>query len=135
MANPSVVINSVTYSNCPEVDIPKSGGGTAKFYYTGDADAAAGDILTGKTAFGASGSVSGSMASNGNTSGTISTKAGTVSIPAGHTTGGTVSLASAAISDCVAGNILSGKTILGVSGSLSMPTISQNSTTKVLSIS
>ena len=26
MANPSVVINSVTYSNCPEVDIPKSGG-------------------------------------------------------------------------------------------------------------
>lgn len=135
MANPSVVINSVTYSNCPEVDIPKSGGGTAKFYYTGDADAAAGDILTGKTAFGASGSVSGSMASNGATGGTISTKAGTVSIPAGHTTGGTVSLASAAISDCVAGNILSGKTILGVSGSLSMPTISQDGTTKVLSIS
>jgi len=35
----------------------------------------------------------------------------------------------------VSGNILSGKTILGVSGSLQMPTISQNSTTKVLSIS
>ena len=135
MANPSVVINGVTYSACPEVDIPKSGGGTAKFFYTGDADAAAGDILTGKTAFGASGSVSGSMASNGATGGTISTKAGTVSIPAGHTTGGTVSLASAAISDCVAGNILSGKSILGVSGSLTVPTISQNSTTKVLSIS
>lgn len=135
MANPSVVINGVTYSACPEVDIPKSGGGTAKFFYTGDADAAAGDILTGKTAFGASGSVSGSMASNGATGGTISTKAGTVSIPAGYTTGGTVSLASAAISDCVAGNILSGKTILGVSGSLTMPTISQDGTTKVLSIS
>ena len=135
MANPSVVINGVTYSACPEVDIPKSGGGTAKFFYTGDADAAAGDILTGKSAFGASGSVSGSMANNGATGGTISTKAGTVSIPAGYTTGGTVSLASAAISDCVAGNILSGKTILGVSGSLSMPTISQDGTTKVLSIS
>ena len=135
MANPSVVINGVTYSACPEVDIPKSGGGTAKFFYTGDADAAAGDILTGKTAFGASGSVSGSMANNGATGGTISTKAGTVSVPAGYTTGGTVSLASAAISDCVAGNILSGKTILGVSGSLSMPTISQDGTTKVLSIS
>ena len=26
----NVVINSVTYSNVPEVDIPKSGGGTAK---------------------------------------------------------------------------------------------------------
>ena len=135
MANPSVVINTVTYASCPEVDIPKSGGGTAKFYYTGDSDVAAGDLLTGKTAFGASGSVSGSMANNGSTSGTISTKAGTVTIPAGFTSGGTVSLASAAISDCIAGNILSGKSILGVSGSLSMPTISQNSTTKILSIS
>lgn len=135
MANPSVVINSVEYASCPEVDIPKSGGGTAKFYYTGDANIAASDVLTGKTGFGASGEVNGSMASNGDTSGTISTKAGTVTIPAGHTSGGTVSLASAAVSDCIAGNILNGKTILGVAGSLAMPNISQNSTTKVLSIS
>lgn len=135
MANPSVVINGVTYASCPEVDIPKSGGGTAKFFYTGDANAAAGDILTGKSAFGASGSVSGSMANNGATGGTISTKAGTVTIPAGYTSGGTVSLASAAISDCVAGNILTGKSILGVSGSLQMPSISQDGTTKILSIS
>lgn len=133
MANPSVVINGVTYSTCPEVDVPKSGGGTAKFYYTGDADASAGDILTGKTAFGSNGSVSGSMANNGSTSGTIGAKAGTVVIPAGYTSGGTVSLTN--VSDCVAGNILSGKSILGVSGSLSMPTISQDSTTKILSIS
>lgn len=135
MANPSVIINGVTYTACPEVDIPKSGGGTAKFFYTGDANAAAGDILTGKSAFGSSGSVSGSMANNGSTSGTISTKAGTVTIPAGYTSGGTVSLASAAVSDCVAGNILTGKSILGVSGSLQMPSISQDSTTKILSIS
>ena len=129
----NVIINSVTYSNVPEVDIPKSGGGTAKFYDTSGADIAAGDVLTGKTAFGASGSVSGSMANNGSTSGTIGTKAGTVTIPAGYTSGGTVSLTN--VSDCVAGNILSGKSILGVSGSLAMPTISQNSTTKILSIS
>lgn len=135
MANPSVVINGVTYAAVPEVDIPLSGGGTAKFYYTGDADAAAGDVLSGKAAFGSSGSISGSMANNGATGGEISTKAGTISIPAGYTSGGTVSLKSSAISDCVAGNILSGKTILGVSGSLAMPTISQNSTTKILSIS
>lgn len=129
----NVIINGVTYSNVPEVDIPKSGGGTAKFYDTAGANVAAGDILTGKTAFGASGSVSGSMANNGSTSGTISTKAGTVTIPAGYTTGGTVSLTN--VTDCVAGNILSGKSILGVAGSLTMPTISQNSTTKILSIS
>ena len=133
MANPSVVINNVTYASCPEVDIPKSGGGTAKFYYTGDADAAAGDILTGKTAFGSSGSIPGSMANNGSTSGTIGTKAGTVSIPAGYTSGGTVSLTN--VTDCVSANILSGKSILGVNGSLTTPTISQDGTTKILSIS
>lgn len=131
----NVVINGVTYQNVPEVDIPKSGSGTAKFYDTASADISAGDVLSGKTAFGASGSVSGSMANNGSTGGTISTKAGTVSIPAGYTSGGTVSLGSAAITDCVSGNILSGKSILGVSGSLSMPTISQDGTTKILSIS
>lgn len=135
MANPSVVINGVTYSTCPEVDIPKSGGGTAKFFYTGDSDAVAANVLSGKKFAGASGMDTGSMADNGSTSGEIETKAGTVTIPAGHTSGGTVSIKSSAVSDCVAGNILSGKTILGVSGSLSMPTISQNSTTKVLSIS
>lgn len=133
MANPSVVINGVTYSAVPEVDIPKSGGGTAKFYYTGDADVAAGDLLTGKTAFGSSGAVSGNMANNGSTGGTIGTKAGTYTIPAGYTSGGTVSLTN--VSDCVAGNILSGKSILGVSGSLAMPSISQDGTTKILSIS
>lgn len=129
----NVIINGVTYQNVPEVDIPKSGGGTAKFYDTAAADATAANILTGKTAFGASGSISGSMANNGSTSGTIGTKNGTVTIPAGYTTGGTVSLTN--VSDCLAGNILTGKSILGVSGSLQMPSISQDSTTKILSIS
>ena len=131
----NVVINSVTYSNVPEVDIPKSGGGNAKFYDTSGADISAGDVLTGKTAYGSSGSVSGSMANNGGTGGEISTKAGTVSIPAGYTSGGTVSIKSSAVSDCLAGNILSGKTILGVAGSLAMVSVSQDGTTKILSIS
>lgn len=129
----NVVINGVTYQNVPEVDIPKSGGGTAKFYDTADADAAAANILTGKSAYGPSGKVDGSMANNGSTSGTIGTKAGIVTIPAGYTTGGTVSLTN--VSDCVAANIVSGKSILGVNGSATLPTISQDSTTKVLSIS
>lgn len=129
----NVVINGVTYSNVPEVDIPKSGSGTAKFYDTSAADAAAGDLLSGKTAFGSTGSISGSMTNNGATGGTIGTKAGTYTIPAGYTSGGTVSLTN--VTDCVAGNILSGKSILGVSGNLAMPSISQDSTTKILSIS
>ena len=133
MAHPSVVINSVTYANCPEVDIPKSGGGTAKFYDASECDAADGNVLSGKKYIGSSGESTGSMANNGATSGTIGTKAGTYTIPAGYTSGGTVSLTN--VTDCVSGNILSGKSILGVSGSLAMPSISQDSTTKILSIS
>lgn len=131
----NVIINSVTYQNVPEVDIPKSGGGTAKFYDTASADITSADVLTGKTGFGANGSVSGSMADNGSTSGTISTKAGTVTIPAGYTTGGTVAISSTEQSKIIASNIKSGVTILGQAGSLALPTISQDSTTKVLSIS
>lgn len=131
----NVIINGVTYQSVPEVDIPKSGSGTAKFYDTSGASFAAGDLLTGKTAFGASGSVGGSMANNGATGGTISTKAGTVTIPAGYTTGGTVAISSTEQAKIVASNIKSGVTILGQAGSLSLPTISQDSSTKVLSIS
>lgn len=131
----NVIINGVTYQSVPEVDIPKSGGGTAKFFDTASADVTSGDLLTGKTAFSASGSVSGSMANNGSTSGTISTKAGTVTVPAGYTTGGTVSISSTEQAKIVASNIKSGVTLLGVAGSLALPSISQDSTTKILSIS
>ena len=131
----NVIINGVTYQNVPEVDIPKSGGGTAKFYDTASADVSGADLLTGKTAFGASGAVSGSMANNGGTGGTISTTAGTVTIPAGYTTGGTVAISSTEQAKIVASNIKSGVTLLGVAGSLALPSISQDSTTKILSIS
>ena len=129
----NVIINGVTYQNVPEVDIPKSGGGTAKFYDTASADVSGADLLTGKTAFGASGAVSGSMANNGGTGGTISTKAGTVTIPAGYTTGGTVSISN--VTDLIPANLLAGKSVLGVAGNLTLPVISQDATTKVLSIS
>lgn len=131
----NVIINGVTYQNVPEVDIPKSGGGTAKFYDTAGADATAANILSGKKAFGPSGEIEGSMANNGSTSGSISTKAGTVTIPAGYTTGGTVGISSTEQAKVIANNIKSGVTLLGVAGSLTLPTISQDSTTKVLSIS
>lgn len=131
----NVVINGVTYSSVPEVNIPTTGGGTAKFYDASGATATAADILTGKSAFGASGEISGSMANNGSTGGTISTKAGTVNIPAGYTSGGSVSILASAVSDLTAVNLLTGKTVLGINGTLSLPTISQDATTKILSIS
>lgn len=131
----NVIINGVTYPSVPEVDIPKQGGGTAKFYDTAGGDVSAADLLAGKTAYGSNGLVTGTMANNGATGGTISTKAGTVTIPAGYTTGGTVSLLASAISDLLSQNLLTGKTVLGVAGSLTTPIISQDATTKVLSIS
>lgn len=57
----NVIINSVNYSNVPEVDIPKSGGGVAKFYDTSDANVTSADLLTGKISYGASGKVTGSL--------------------------------------------------------------------------
>lgn len=135
MAHPTVVINNITYADCPEVDIPKSGGGTAKFYDTSEADITSADVLTGKKGYGTSGEVAGGMANNGATGGTISTKAGTVSIPAGYTSGGSVAISSTEQAKIIASNIKSGVTILGQAGSLTTPTISQNSQTKVLSIS
>ena len=131
----NVVINGVTYQNVPEVDIPKSGGGSAKFFDTADATASGSDILTGKSSYNASGSVSGSMANNGATGGNISTKAGTVTIPAGYTSGGTVAISSTEQAKIIASNIKSGVTLLGVAGSLTSPTISQDSQSKILSIS
>ena len=129
----NVIINGVTYQSVPEVDIPKSGGGTAKFFDTASADITAADIPAGKTGFGASGVLSGSMPVNGDVSGTIGTKTGTVVIPAGQTTGGTVSLID--VDDCVGANILRGKSILGQEGTLDMVSVAQDSSTKVLSIS
>lgn len=131
----NVIINGVTYQSVPEVDIPKSGGGTAKFYDTAAANITSADVLTGKTGYGSSGEVSGGMANNGSTSGTISTKAGTVTIPAGYTSGGTVSISSTEQAKIIASNIKSGVTILGQAGSLTLPTISQDSSSKILSIS
>lgn len=130
----NVIINGVTYAEVPEVDIPKAGGGTAKFYDASGADAAAGNVLSGKKFVGTSGLDTGSMENNGNVSGEIETKAGTVNIPAGYTSGGTVGIKASAVSDLTAATLLQGKTVLGVTGTLALPTISQDSTTKVLSI-
>ncbi len=216
----NVIINGVTYQNVPEVNIPKSGGGTAAFYDTSDATLDSGaKMLSGNTAY----------AGGTKYTGTIDTKTGTditasgdtVTVPAGYyatqqtkavsagsaTAPATISGSSAAVStgtntltltksvsvtpvvsagyvasgtagnssvsltasvttkgaatitpstsnqeiaagtyltgkqtvsgdaNLVAGNIKSGVSIFGVAGSLTSATVSQDSTTKVLTIS
>ena len=162
----NVVINGVTYQNVPEVDIPKSGGGTAKFTDITDTTAAAGDVLSGKYFYTSGGTkTQGSIATK--TSTDLSASVLTVTAPAGYY----ASAASKTCSDAnlVTSNIKSGVTIFGVSGATnvvdttiasggasagnivngykayvngalvegnaSMVSVSQDSTTKVLSIS
>ena len=117
----NVVINEVVYQNVPQVEIPLSnGGGNAVFYDTTDADASTGNVLAGKT-FYKDGKKTGSMTNQGAGGGTISTKAGSVSIPEGYYSGaGSVSISSTEQAKIITGNIKSGVSILGVSGKSSV---------------
>lgn len=52
----NLVINNVSYQNVPEIDVPKSGGGTAKFHDVSDASLSSNSqLLDGVTAYGANG--------------------------------------------------------------------------------
>lgn len=216
----NVIINGVTYSNVPEVDIPKQGGGTAVFTDTSDATLdGGGKMLNGVTAYAGGTKYTGSIETK--TSANLSASGDTVTAPAGYyatsaskavaagsaTAPGTISGTSASVStgtnvltltktvsvtpsvtagyvsagtagnssvslsatvttkaaatitpgtsnqtiasgtyltgtqtisgdaNLVAGNIKSGVSIFGVSGSLTAATVSQDGVTKVLSIS
>ena len=216
----NVVINGVTYSNVPSVDIPKSGSGTASFYDTSDATLnSGGKMLSGNTAYANGTKYTGSIATktqsdlsaSGDTvtvpagyyasnatkavsagsatapasitgsSATVSTGTNTLtlsktvsvtpSVTAGYVSSGTAGNSSVSLTasvttkaaatitpttsnqtissgtyltgtqtiagdaDLIASNIKSGVTIFNVQGSLSAATISQDGTTKVLSIS
>lgn len=126
----SVVINGVTYADVPEVDIPLSGGGTAKFVDTSDGDAAASDMLSGKKAYVNGTLVTGNIQSKAAATYTPTTSDQTIAadqyLSGAQTVKGDANL--------VASNILNGVTIFGVQGNLALPSISQDSTTKVLSI-
>ena len=144
MANPNVVINSVIYNGVPQVNIPKSGSGTATFFYTGDANMASADLRNGKKGFGASGELTGTMTEKSAATYNPSTSdqtinanqylAGAQTISAVTTSnlspqyiasGVTVKVGCAADDDCVA----------LVTGTLTSANISQDGVTKVLSIS
>lgn len=216
----NVIINGVTYQSVPEVDIPKSGGGTAKFMDTADATLSSGsELLNGLTAYANGTKVTGTIATKSSsdltasgatvtapsgyyaesasksvasgsatapasisgTSASVSTGTNTLtlsktisvtpSVSAGYVASGTagnsaVSLTASVTTkaaatytptttaqtiasgtyltgaqtisgdaNLIAANIVSGKSIFGVAGSATLPSISQDSTTKVLSIS
>lgn len=216
----NVVINGVTYQAVPEVDIPKSGGGTAKFTDTADATlSSGGEMLNGVTAYANGTKVTGSIVSKSSsdltasgatvtapagyysnsasksvasgsatapasisgTSASVSTGSNTLTlsksvsvtptVSAGYVSSGTAGNSSVSLTasvttkaaatitpgttnqeiaagtyltgkqtiagdaDLIGANIVSGKNIFGVDGTATLPSISQDSTTKVLSIS
>lgn len=216
----NVIINGVTYQSVPQVDIPKSGGGTAEFYDTSDATLDSGaKMLSGNTAYAngtkytgtittksasdlsvsgdtvtvpsgyysspanasvASGSASAPLLITGTTA-TVTTGTNTITltkevsvtpvVSAGYVTSGTATSSNVKLTasvttkaattytpstsnqtiasgtyltgaqtisgdaNLVASNIKSGVSIFGVDGSLTSATISQDTMTKVLSIS
>lgn len=128
----NVVINGVTYSNVPQVQIPKSGGGTAAFHDTSDATLDNGNkMLSGATAYANGVKYTGSISSK--TAQTYTPTTSDQTINAGQYLSGAQTIKGDA--NLSPSNIASGVSIFGVTGSLSSATISQDSVTKVLSIS
>ena len=128
----NVVINGVTYSNVPKVQIPKSGGGTAEFVDTSDATLDSGNkMLSGITAYANGTKYTGSITSKSATTYTPTTSDQTIS--SGQYLSGTQTIKGDA--NLTASNIANGVTIFGVTGTLSAAVISQDGVTKVLSIS
>lgn len=127
----NVIINGVTYQSVPEVDIPTSGGGTAKFMDTSDANATGAQIRNGATAYVNGTKVTGSMTEKSAQTYTPTTSDQTINanqyLAGAQTIKGDANLISA--------NIVAGKTIFDVAGSATLPSISQDSTTKILTIS
>lgn len=128
----NVIIRGVVYSDTPEVDIPINGGGTAKFMDTDDATLANGaQMRSGVTAYAGGVKVTGSMSEKSAQTYTPTTTDQTIAadqyLAGAQTVKGDANL--------VPANIVAGKSIFNVSGSAQIPVITQDSTSKILSIS
>lgn len=130
----SIVIRDVVYPDVPAVEVPLSaGGGKATFTDTSDATLDNGNKMrNGVTGYGANGvKYTGSMTEKSAQTYTPTTSDQTIAanqyLVGAQTIKGDANLSPA--------NIVQGKSIFGVAGSAAVPVISQDSTTKVLSIS
>jgi len=128
----NVIINGVTYQNVPEVQMPlASGSGSARFVDTDDATLDNGNkMLDGVTAYADGVKYSGTIQSKAAATYTPGTSDQTIA--AGQYLAGAQTVKGS--TNLVASNIRSGVQIFNVTGSLSTPTITQDQSTKVLTI-
>ena len=140
----NVVINNIQYQSVPEVDIPIVGGGTAKFMDTSDATAAQGDMLSSKTAYANGSKITGNIPSKA--AATITPTSASQTINSGQYLSGAQTIEGIVCTNLTSANIASGVTVkigtatdddsvTSVQGSLSAAVISQDGTSKILSIS
>lgn len=140
----NVVIRDVVYGSVPSVNIPQAGGGTAEFHDTSGADAAAADVRRGKKFFGASGEDTGAMTEKA--AATYTPTASQQQINANQYLAGAQTIEAVVTKNLSAANIVAGVTVkvgtatdddsvASVTGTAQIPVITQDSTTKVLSIS
>lgn len=115
MAHPSVIINGVTYSNVPSVEIPLSGGGgNAVFTDTSDGTLASGDaMLSGNTAYAGGVKYTGTIVTK--TSSDLTASGDTVTVPAGY-------YSSNALKAVASGSATAPSSISGTSASVSTST-------------
>lgn len=139
----SIVINQIQYQNVPEIDVPMVGGGTAKFMDTSDADATAADMLATKTGYVGGQKVTGNIQSKAAASFLPSSADQTIA--AQQYLSGVQTIKGVLVSGLSAAVIAAGTTVkvgcaddddcvTSVQGALTAAVITQDSTTKVVSI-